>query len=499
MSDIQDFVAHVTDSQKKSPKKTQIDKLLEIVKTELQSTTPDYDGCVLALTTFSHQIIGVFYDNVYIHFPKNVCASFDLAFLRWAESRPKIAGKNLAYLKMAQAIKKRLPIVSSADELLPELQWYISNFDDSRAAKETKKMRDECELTDLQKLLALDVQNWHTDWEMLKKFYGILFSDFTGPTTKKLYQEFLLRNHLVSESSSELAFLLSQKRDALDNQTKRSTSGIAPSSSMSKDILEHVSEHRTGVLPIPQQSSTAAEGPVNMVAGKFEGKKMSPSALTSESESSHKQTTVVSMDNGQGNIFSAETGSLINTTHALPADTPNPSEVLLSTPQQDSAEFSLEKDGVKLAELLLAWSRKQASGTAALKESLRMSERESNRLGTQLSSLRDELFAAKKELSGRDAEIASLRSQLAEAAAHLDSSRKQAAEFDETIRKLQRMNENSASQAVAGYKTELADALKSIVEDARLPEAQKDADILSALLGDLLDTLRFKGIPLEEK
>ena len=71
------------------------------------------------------------------------------------------------------------------------------------------------------------------------------------------------------------------------------------------------------------------------------------------------------------------------------------------------------------------------------------------------------------------------------------------AELDGMVSKLQQMNENSAVQAVLGYKAELASALKSIVEDARLPEAQHDAEILSALLADLLDTLHFKGVPLE--
>ena len=72
-------------------------------------------------------------------------------------------------------------------------------------------------------------------------------------------------------------------------------------------------------------------------------------------------------------------------------------------------------------------------------------------------------------------------------------------ELDKTVETLQRMNENSAAQAIAGYKEELASALKSLVEDASLPEAQNDLGILTALLGDLLDTLRFKGIPLEGK
>lgn len=67
-------------------------------------------------------------------------------------------------------------------------------------------------------------------------------------------------------------------------------------------------------------------------------------------------------------------------------------------------------------------------------------------------------------------------------------------EQDGIIRKLQRMNRNTAEQAVAGYKAELASALKSILEDAQLPEARTDMEIASALLWDMLDVLRYKGV-----
>ena len=68
------------------------------------------------------------------------------------------------------------------------------------------------------------------------------------------------------------------------------------------------------------------------------------------------------------------------------------------------------------------------------------------------------------------------------------------AEQDEVITKLQRMNENTAEQSVSGYKAELARALKSIVEDAQLPEAKEDKEIAVALLEDMLDVLRWKGV-----
>lgn len=68
------------------------------------------------------------------------------------------------------------------------------------------------------------------------------------------------------------------------------------------------------------------------------------------------------------------------------------------------------------------------------------------------------------------------------------------AEQDEIIRHLQRMNTNTEEQSIACCRADLAAALKSIVEDAKLPEAKTDPEIASALLEDMLDVLRFKKV-----
>ena len=70
------------------------------------------------------------------------------------------------------------------------------------------------------------------------------------------------------------------------------------------------------------------------------------------------------------------------------------------------------------------------------------------------------------------------------------------AELNETVKALHQMNKNCAEQAVAGYKRELADALRSIAEDMNLPEVRNDAAIMTALMDDLFDALRYKGIAL---
>lgn len=470
-----------------------VSELLEHLQSELSCEDPDYPSCAETLMSFHYQYMGNFYEKLYNTLSKNMQYKLNVAISDSIKANPQ-----KRTMKMALVIGWRLKRIKTGNEIVPELNIYISNYVDKSVSSEIQNIRDNCQETTLQKLLSINIQDWEISRNRVKFFYQLLFEDSTDIKTKEMYQKFLSDNYLndspaqsdtvdttkiTPEAISSSVYGSLHEQNTIvspgNSQREASIAETTPPINVSKDSPEVA----------PPQSCADTEA-VKDTHGDFDSKKADSLSLD---EFPCYQSTIVTVDNSQNSTLKSETIPSTNILQTVAGDVPPPAS------PHPHTEQGLEKNGVKLAELLLAWSRKQASGTAALKESLRMSERENNRLGTQLSSLRDELFAAKKELSGRDAESASLRSQLAETAAHLDSSRKQAAEFDETIRKLQRMNENSASQAVAGYKAELAAALKSIVEDARLPEAQKDADILSALLGDLLDTLRFKGIPLEEK
>ena len=92
-----------------------------------------------------------------------------------------------------------------------------------------------------------------------------------------------------------------------------------------------------------------------------------------------------------------------------------------------------------------------------------------------------------------------LRAKLSEAERQASSEHEKYNKLDKTVEALHRMNENAEAQAINGYKADLASALQSIVRDARLPEVQGNAEMLSAIWDDLLDTLRLKGIMLEEE
>ena len=147
----------------------------------------------------------------------------------------------------------------------------------------------------------------------------------------------------------------------------------------------------------------------------------------------------------------------------------------------------------------MAWATLQLQSTADLKDALAKAETQIKKLELQSIYLLQELQSAKDDAKSKAETAVALQSRLSEAEGQIKTVCEKNEELDKTVETLQRMNENSAAQAIAGYKEELASALKSLVEDASLPEAQNDLGILTALLGDLLDTLRFKGIPLEGK
>lgn len=473
METIREWISRLTLSQKKKPSKTVVDNLYKMIETELRSTSPDYDACVLALTTFSHQIVSMFYESEYVHFPKDQQVPFDAAFLKWAESRPKVAGSNIAYLKMAQVLKRRLALVDSAEELVPELKWYITNFDDSRATSETMKFQSECELADLQKLLTLEVSDWPIDPDKIKKFYGILFSSFSGTTTKSLYQAFLIKNQLADSASNDSAET-SQLNISKSNDAAKHTA--ASDSSIPKQ--DAVTEKVPSVAPLPVEAPSL-----------HPAQSTNPDKIVDVRKDTEDKTEDKTPSPAEKPIVHDFSGSPIPMYHE--------SSVPASEMPQPDPDPDPDKDGVKLAEHLLVWARTQVQGTAVLKSSLRRSSNELKKLEDRFSNLRKELFAAKEEIAAKEVTIMALQRDLAAVNARLDAEQQKSAELDGMVSKLQQMNENSATQAVLGYKAELASALKSIVEDTRLPEAQHDAEILSALLADLLDTLHFKGVPLE--
>ena len=80
-----------------------------------------------------------------------------------------------AFLIMSQAIKARLQQMETAEELSPEIQWFIAHFADNsaRAILDARDMKNKTSAEQLRKPLALPVENWSVDKESLKIFFDI--------------------------------------------------------------------------------------------------------------------------------------------------------------------------------------------------------------------------------------------------------------------------------------------------------------------------------------
>ena len=458
METIRQWASKITEKQRGNFSSPLTDELLKLIKSEVLLAAPDYEGCMIALTTLHHQSIAVFYERIYPQLPKNAQQSINTALLDCANTR---LGKAAACSRIAQAIQQRLKSGESAESLVPELQWYIGNVSEKTLQNNLKNIWHDCGTKNCVKLFELDVSNWQVNRLKLQNFYVyflqmLRISD--GKTDwNSIFTDFLEKNHL---SDSEGSDPTASNLPTTDQQNTASPNGSVETARFTTPPpLEAPSS-------IPTQSTVSAE----------------------ISDKGIDETA----DQEPGSI-----GTLIaDELHGSPAIAHTESPGL--SPESPQAEPEPEKDGVKLAELLLSWTRTQVQGTAILKSALKQSNTELKGLEDRFSSLREELSAAKKELAAKEAAVAALQHDLVAITAELESERIKSAELDGMVSKLQQMNENSAVQAVLGYKAELASALKSIVEDTRLPEAQHDAEILSALLADLLDTLHFKGIPLEE-
>lgn len=416
MGNMRKWASQVTKQQRKKFTKGLTAQLFQMIKEELSSETPDYYGCVVALTTLHRQTIGEFYKNVYRTIPANAQESIDNALLTWAndkvrENRPVVCSR------VAEVITQRLR-TEDTDRVVPLLQWHISTLSGKNADSYTKQIRENCGEKNLQKLLALDLQEWEVSRKLVKNFYQILFENSSDTKTQKMYQAFLSKNYLNN----------SPVRTEKNNITDTDTAG-----NMAAEL--NVDEN--------EQQKQPDSNPAKDISGETE------ISITSEPDTKPK------------------------------------------------TESMRESNGVALAEMLLAWSKKQVRNTAALREIITRSDIELKTLQAKSASLSAQLRAAQEELSEKERAITGLRQTLEQTGQELAAAQRRAQELDETVSKLQRMNENSSSQAVTGYQAGLAAALKSVVEDASLPEARNDADILSTLLGDILDVLRFKGVPLE--
>lgn len=425
MENIREWAQQISNDRKTKFSKTLAGELMHRLEAELKTASPDYSACIDVLMSFHYSAVRLFYKKWYPLFVENVQAAIDDAVLKYITTD----SARHALPRVAEVLTQRLRYTENAEHLVKELQWYISNIDEKYVNdKSFAEIWHSCNLTSLNRILTLNVNDWPVNKKKIKLFFDSLLADISASETKILYQSFLARNHL--------------------NDSAINTPICVPSPGNS-----------------PKQKAENPKVEVNTLS---ESVPMECSAEINESY-----------------VFP----QTLSTFEKITAPMSTIGETLSANDE--------ECDGIKLLERALAWVRWQSQDTAALKDAIVSSEAQAKRLSSQIDALSQALQAEKEDAAAKAKEISALQNRLADTERLLEASCKKEEDLDKTVEALQRMNNNSASQAVAGYKADLAAALKSLVEDASLPEVQSDANILSALLTDLLDTLRFKGIPLE--
>ena len=498
MPTLREWFNQIDSSAKKTASVKQTAPLMDRIRDELASEHPDYSLCLDALAIFPAQVTGMFYNNVYPSLSENIQKEWNQAFLRWINSQPP----QNALWRMSQAIRARLPRMKNAEELASELQWYISQFDNSRAISEARKMRDENDdIEQLRKLLLLPVETWSVKHENAKRFFDVLFADFSGERTKKEYREFLMRTTLDASGDGASPLAETKAHETEEQSPVQAVSQKpAPTEESAQNAQESAPER-------PEECAAPAEEPEKTeqsVSATSAAATPSKAAEQSDAESSMPENApAISAENPESSqVTPSEIGQKAEeeTSTEIPAKKAAPETLSSKTAENAAQQPQLsetfgkanEPGLIKLLERALASAKQEARNTEKLKESLARSESSLKESERQFADLTRKLGAARQE-------NAELRMRLEKAERQAESDRETALKMREAAETLQRMNENSAAQAVAGYKAELNSALKDILENLTDTEAREDIDILSALCDHLLDILKYKGISLEEQ
>lgn len=86
MENIRDWALKITEKQRNNFNKPLADELFGKITTELSSATPDYEGCVIALTSVHHKTVAVFYEKIYRKLTESAQRSINSAFLAWVNA-----------------------------------------------------------------------------------------------------------------------------------------------------------------------------------------------------------------------------------------------------------------------------------------------------------------------------------------------------------------------------------------------------------------------------
>lgn len=183
-----------------------------------------------------------------------------------------------------------------------------------------------------------------------------------------------------------------------------------------------------------------------------------------------------------------------------PLQIPPQTEYPIDTPAPKTADKP--KDGIALAETMLAWTRSQTVRMIEIGTQLSNSTAEVARLNKQNAEMRERILELEMSLSSVKKDRASLEQQLQQAnetSAVLEAEKNAA---QDTIGRIHIMSDNSVKQEIDGFKHSLGSELSRTVKDfssdvSDLADAEK-VEVYTALMDELLDTLKHNGIVIEE-
>lgn len=192
MESITEWTGKLDKNVRNKPPKQLQEELFHRIDTALEDGTNTIDECVTAFCRFDAKVIEPFYGTHYWNYTDEKRSDWDKAMIRWACTN---TGKQSirATVRIVPIVKIKLSHVQSVDEVLPELKWLSTNGDE-RSASAFKQLRDNSKLSELKKLLPLDMNGWTVGQVQIFKMYGIIFADSPDLETQKLYAEFLDRH-----------------------------------------------------------------------------------------------------------------------------------------------------------------------------------------------------------------------------------------------------------------------------------------------------------------
>ena len=443
MENVLEWVNSLGKGPRNKPTSSLQAELFGHISEELEKECPSYSDCVRALGKFDKKVLGPFYFERYARLSLDQQREWDKALHDWADD---VKPTKNATMRIVPIIRYKLKMIEDVTRLEHELRW-LSLHEDERSAQEFVQLRDRTDVSNLRKLLTLDLTQWHSGQAQIEKMYSILFSQSTDETTKKLYEDFLKRiGKMPSPENMESAPDKSEEPDsaesALETASKADSEKEAEESTQIQDKQEQPSEN--------------------------------------------------GMTGNHGSIEDDE------------KDRPDDDRHVEQTPRAEKGRDTdkYPSNGIVLAGALLEWAKDINERCLSQARQIADLQAANQKALKRISELEAGLRDMGNVLSETQSTLRSRESELKEAHVQIEAMEEKESEARDTIGRIQHMSNNSVRQELDGFKHALSDELKKTVTDfgmdvSDLSEAEQ-ADVYKALFEEMLDTLTHNGIVIEE-